>query len=77
MRRSVTESERRAGASGPMRAFHDMSGGLLVAIGGNATHPRDIKGTAAEQFAVAAATGRALLPLMTLGRELIVTHGNG
>jgi carbamate kinase len=77
MRRGDTKSERRVGLSGPISAFHDMSGGLLVAIGGNATHPRDIKGTAAEQFAVAAATGRDLLPLMTLDRELIVTHGNG
>jgi carbamate kinase len=50
---------------------------LLVAVGGNATHPPEIKGTAAEQAALAAETGRALLPLMALGTELVITHGNG
>ncbi len=50
---------------------------LLVAVGGNATHPPKIKGTSAEQAAIAAETGRALLPLMALGTELVITHGNG
>lgn len=50
---------------------------LLIAIGGNAIHPADTMGTAEEQIAIAAATGRALLPLMELENELIVTHGNG
>ncbi len=50
---------------------------LLVAIGGNAIHPADTRGSAEEQAHLAAATGRALLPLMELDNELIVTHGNG
>ena len=50
---------------------------LLVAVGGNATHPPDIRGTAEEQAAIAEATGLSLLPLMRLDNELIVTHGNG
>ena len=50
---------------------------LLVAIGGNATHPEGIRGTAHEQTQLAAATGRSLLPLMELDGELIITHGNG
>ncbi len=50
---------------------------VLVAIGGNATHPEDIEGTSREQKAIAAATARALLPLAMLDNELIVTHGNG
>ena len=50
---------------------------LLVAVGGNATHPEDIEGTSAEQSAIAAATARALLPLTTLDNELVITHGNG
>lgn len=50
---------------------------LLVAIGGNAIHPGHIEGTAAEQLAVAAQTGRALLPIMEMDNELIITHGNG
>jgi carbamate kinase len=49
----------------------------LVAIGGNATHPDDIKGTAEEQKAIAAQTAQALLPLALSDNELIITHGNG
>ena len=50
---------------------------LLVAIGGNATHPDDIAGTSQEQEEVAARTAQALLPLALLDNELIITHGNG
>lgn len=50
---------------------------ILVAIGGNATHPEDIEGTLHEQKAIAASTAKALLPLAMLDNELIVTHGNG
>lgn len=50
---------------------------LLIAIGGNATHPEDIEGTSAEQEAIAAKTAQALLPLALADNELIITHGNG
>ena len=50
---------------------------LLVAIGGNATHPEDIEGTSEEQKTVAADTAQALLPLGMLDNELVITHGNG
>ena len=50
---------------------------LLVAVGGNAIHPEGILGTVEEQESFAAATGRALLPLMTLDNQLVITHGNG
>jgi carbamate kinase len=50
---------------------------LLIAIGGNAIHPDNIRGTPEEQLAIAQATGRALRPIMELGTELIITHGNG
>ena len=50
---------------------------LLVAIGGNAIHPEGTEGTAEEQADMAAATARALVPLMELDGQLIVTHGNG
>lgn len=50
---------------------------LLIAIGGNATHPEGIRGTPKEQADVAANLGTALLPLMELNTELVVTHGNG
>jgi carbamate kinase len=52
-------------------------GRLLIAIGGNATHPEGIKGTADEQTKLAADTGKALLPLLELDTELVITHGNG
>ena len=50
---------------------------LLIAIGGNATHPEDIEGTSAEQKAIARRTAEALLPLALQDNELIITHGNG
>jgi carbamate kinase len=50
---------------------------LLVAVGGNATHPENIRGTSEEQKDLAARTAQALLPLAQLDNELIITHGNG
>jgi len=50
---------------------------LLVAIGGNATHPEDIEGTSQEQTDIAQQTAAALLPITSLKNELIITHGNG
>ncbi len=50
---------------------------ILVAIGGNATHPQEIEGTSAEQKAIAADTAAALLPLAMLDNQLVITHGNG
>ena len=50
---------------------------LLVAIGGNATHPEDIRGTTEEQETVAEDAANALLPLIKSRNRLLVTHGNG
>ena len=50
---------------------------LIIAIGGNAIHPEGIRGTATHQGQLAADTARALLPLMELGKQLIITHGDG
>jgi len=50
---------------------------LLVAIGGNATHPEDIEGTSREQKDIARSTAQSLLPLALLDNELVITHGNG
>ena len=50
---------------------------LIVAIGGNAIHPAGIRGTSEEQVAIAGDTAKALLPLLELENELIITHGNG
>ncbi len=60
-----------------MSAGFEVPERLLVAIGGNAIHPEGILGTVAEQQSYAAAAGRALLGLMTLDNQLVVTHGNG
>ncbi len=50
---------------------------ILIAIGGNAIHPGHIRGTVAEQIALAAGTAHALLPIMQMDNELVITHGNG
>ena len=50
---------------------------LLVAIGGNATHPESIRGTTEEQEKVADAAARALVPLVRSRNRLLITHGNG
>ncbi len=50
---------------------------LLVAIGGNAIHPENIRGTSAEQKAIAETTAQALLPLAQIDNELVITHGHG
>lgn len=40
-------------------------------------HPGGIKGTVNEQRNLAARAGQALLPIMQMENELIITHGNG
>ena len=54
-----------------------MTDSLLVAIGGNATHPDNIRGTQEEQERVADRAARALLPLVRKENRLLITHGNG
>jgi carbamate kinase len=60
-----------------MAAVHAMPSRLVIAIGGNATHPESIAGTPAEQLVIAKETANALLPLCRLDNQLIITHGNG
>jgi carbamate kinase len=50
---------------------------LLVAIGGNATHPENIRGTTEEQELVADAAAKALVPLVRSNNRVLITHGNG
>ncbi len=50
---------------------------LVVAIGGNATHPENILGTTGEQEEIAARAARALRPLIDAVPEIVITHGNG
>ena len=54
-----------------------MADSLLVAIGGNATHPDNIRGTHEEQEQVAGRAARVLLPLVQKENRLLITHGNG
>jgi len=60
-----------------MRGMDEIPRRLLVAIGGNAIHPENIRGTSAEQKTIATTTARALLPLAQLDNQLVITHGNG
>ncbi len=60
-----------------MRTMDEIPQRLLVAIGGNAIHPDNIRGTSEEQKAIATSTAHALLPLAQLDNELAITHGNG
>ncbi len=60
-----------------MSAGFEVPDRLLVAIGGNATHPENIAGTSDEQRVLAAATATSLLPLTLDVGELVITHGNG
>ena len=50
---------------------------LVVAIGGNATHPENIKGTTEEQERIADKAALWLLPLIDSSKKIVVTHGNG
>ena len=47
---------------------------LVVAIGGNATHPENIRGTSEEQKDLAQATALSLLPLAQLDNELSAAY---
>lgn len=50
---------------------------IVIAVGGNATHPEEIRGTPGEQREVAARAAAALLPLALADNELVIVHGNG
>ncbi len=50
---------------------------LVVAIGGNATHPENIRGTTGEQEEIAARAARSLRPLVEAVPQIVITHGNG
>jgi carbamate kinase len=54
-----------------------MSKTALVAVGGNSLIRAGEKGTIAEQLANARRTARAIVGLIRLGYNLVITHGNG
>ncbi|HEX7128407.1 MAG TPA: carbamate kinase [Thermodesulfobacteriota bacterium] len=49
----------------------------VVALGGNATYPKGIRGTAEEQFEILRRTCEHLAWMATRGNRLVLTHGNG
>ncbi len=49
----------------------------VVAIGGNATFPPGIRGTAEEQFEIVDRSSEHLVRLVEDGYRLVLTHGNG
>jgi len=50
---------------------------IVVAIGGNAVYPPDIKGTAEEQLAMMSVACERLARVIGAGYRVVLTHGNG
>lgn len=50
---------------------------IVVAVGGNASYPPNIKGLAEEQFALMASMCEHLVRIVAGGYKLVLTHGNG
>lgn len=50
---------------------------IVIAVGGNAAYPPNIKGLAEEQFALMATMCEHLIRVIDGGYKLILTHGNG
>ena len=60
-----------------MRNPVDIPRRLVVAIGGNAIDAMDGDDSPAGQKTIAAQTAKAMLPLLLLDNQLVITHGNG
>jgi carbamate kinase len=50
---------------------------IVVALGGNASYPPHIRGTAQEQLDIIAALCEHLVRIIQAGYQLVLTHGNG
>lgn len=50
---------------------------VVVALGGNASYPPTIKGTAEEQLSLMAGLSEHLVHMINSGCQLVLTHGNG
>jgi len=59
------------------RASFEIPRRLIVAIGGNAIDAIDGDDSSEAQKQIAARTAQAMLPLLALDNQLVVTHGNG
>ena len=60
-----------------MRLAADIPRRLIVAVGGNAIDADRGDDSPEEQKAIAARTAQAMLPLLQLDNQLVITHGNG
>ena len=60
-----------------MQAQFDIPRRLIVAVGGNAIDAIDGDDSPEAQKAIAAETAKAMLPLLLLDNQLVITHGNG
>jgi carbamate kinase len=60
-----------------MKPCFDIPRRLIVAVGGNAIDAVDGDDSPEAQKAIAAETARAMLPLLLLDNQLVITHGNG
>jgi carbamate kinase len=60
-----------------MEHAFDVPRRLIVAISSSTIDPADGKGTSRELKERAAATATAMLPLLLLDNQLVITHGNG
>lgn len=60
-----------------MTNLTDMPRRLIVAIGGNAIDAVGSDDSPQAQKIIAARTAKAMLPLMLLDNQLVITHGNG
>jgi carbamate kinase len=60
-----------------MTSTFDIPRRLIVAIGGNAIDAEDGDDSPEAQKRIAAQTAKAMLPLLALDNQLVVTHGNG
>ena len=60
-----------------MRTQDNIPRRLIVAIGGNAIDAVGSDDSPAAQKVIAARTAKAMLPLLLLDNQLVITHGNG
>jgi carbamate kinase len=60
-----------------MRLAADIPRRLIVAVGGNAIDADHGDDSPEAQKAIAARTAQAMLPLLLLDNQLVITHGNG
>lgn len=79
---TLTESSVRSRARAATRAPHRRSPKaarrrVVVAFGGNAAYPPNIRGLAEEQVALMAAACRHLVNAVRAGHQIVLTHGNG